>query len=320
MKAIAFAKYGPADVLQPMDLPLPEPGNGQVRIRVHASTVNPVDWKLRRGMMRFIVPVRFPKVPGWDVAGTVDQVGEGVTGLTAGQPVFGHMDVRGNGACAEYTVTRAAWVVPKPASLSFEQAAAIPGSGVTALWSVRDLGELKAGERMLVIGASGGVGTFAVQIGKALGAHVTGVCSSRNVELVRGLGADAVLAYDRERIPEGAKFDVIFDTVKAARFRKIARRLTKQGRYVATLPDPVGMMMSKLLWPLGYRKRCRMIMMRPDGNRLADLAALVQVGKVRPVIDRTYPLADLAEAHRYSETHRARGKIVVTVLTEGAGP
>jgi len=313
MKSIAFPRYGPPEVLTAMDLPISEPGPGQIRIKVHASTVNPIDWKIRRGSMRFILPMRLPKVPGWDVAGTVDALGVGVTGFAIGDAVMGHMDVRGQGACAEYAVTRAAWVVKKPEALSFEEAAAIPGSGVTALWSVRDLGELKAGERMLVIGASGGVGTFAVQIGKALGAHVTGVCSSRNTERVLGLGADAVLAYDREPIPEGATFDVIFDTVKAARFRRIARRLTPRGRYVATLPDPLGMALAALLWPFGYRKRCRAVMMRPDGGRLADLVAMVRAGTVRPVIDRVFPLADLVEAHRYSETKRARGKIVVRV-------
>jgi NADPH:quinone reductase-like Zn-dependent oxidoreductase len=211
--------------------------------------------------------------------------------------------------------------VRKPESLSFEEAAAIPGSGVSALWSVRDLGELKPGERMLVIGASGGVGTFAVQIGKALGAHVTGVSSSAHTELVRSLGADAVLAYDKEPIPEGATFDVIFDTVKAARFRKIARRLTRRGRYVSTMPDIPWVALAPLLSLFGYRKRCRALMMRPDAGRLADLVRMVEAGRVRPVVGRTFALDDLVEAHRHSETKHATGKIVVRVAGGAdAGP
>lgn len=313
MKAVVFDRYGPPEVLHPAELPVPEPGPREVRVKVRDTTVNPMDWKVRRGRLRFVMPRRFPWVPGFDIAGDVDAVGRRVTGLKPGDPVLGYSNPFRNGAAAEFAVTKASYLVPKPPDLSYEEAVGLPGSGVAALWMVRDLGRVRAGQRVLVIGASGGVGHFCVQIARALGADVDGVCSSANADLVRGLGADRVFPYDRQEVPAEARYEAIFDTVKAARFFRVARHLTRRGRYVSTLPDFAGLVLAPLMWPFGFRKRCLMVNAMPNRRRLQAVVDLAAAGKVRAVIDHVYSLEQLAEAHRRSETRHAHGKIVVRV-------
>jgi NADPH:quinone reductase-like Zn-dependent oxidoreductase len=313
MKAVAFARYGGPEVLEVRDIPVPEPRSGQVRVRVRASTINPLDWKIRQGKMRLMMPAHFPRVGGWDLAGEVDRVGPRVTGLAPGDAVMGSADPRGNGAHAEYCVVAARYLIPKPPELSDAQGAALVGSGITALQMVRELGRAKAGERVLVIGASGGVGHLAVQLAKADGARVAAVCSTRNEGFVRDLGAEAVFPYDRGPIPEGERFDVILDTVKARSFRSLLKHLQPGGRYVATLPDPVGMALQWPLLPFGGR-RCRFVMAFPTRTRLSAVATLAAAGTLRPVIARTVPLEGVAEAQAESETGRVRGKLVVAVV------
>jgi len=317
MKAVAFARYGGPEVLEVRDFPVPEPRSGQVRVRVRASTVNPLDWKIRRGRMRLLMPAHFPKICGWDLAGEVDQVGPRVTGLAPGDPVLGSADPRSNGAHAEYCVVAAKFLVPKPPGLSFAQGAALVGSGITALQMVRELGRVRPGERVLVIGASGGVGHLAVQLAKADGAVVAAVCSARNEGFARDLGADEVFPYDRGPIPAGERFDVILDTVKARSYLSLTGHLTPRGRYVATLPDPIGMAASWLMLPFGSRRRCRFVMAFPTRARLSAIAALAEAGAVRPVIDRAFPLDHLAEAEALSEAGHVRGKLVVEVAPAG---
>lgn len=312
MKAVAFERYGGPEVLAVRDLPVPEAQGGRVRVRVRASTINPLDWKIRQGKMRLMMPARFPRVGGWDLAGEVDKVGPGVTGLSPGDAVMGSADPRHKGAHAEHCVVAARFLVRKPEELSFAQAAALVGSGITALQMVRELGRAKAGERVLVIGAPGGVGHLAVQLAKADGARVAAVCSARNEGFVRDLGAEAVFPYDRGPIPAGERFDVILDTVKARSFLSLLGHLNRGGRYVATLPDPVGMALQWLLLPFGGR-RCRFVMAFPTRTRLSAIAALAAAGTVRPVIARTVPLEGVAEAQAESETGHVRGKLVVEV-------
>ncbi len=313
MKAVAFARYGGPEVLEVRDLPVPEPRSGQVRVRVRASTVNPLDWKLRRGKMRLLMPAHFPKVGGWDLAGEVDKVGPRVTGLAPGDAVLGSADPRMNGAHAEYCVVAAKFLQKKPPGLSYAQGAALVGSGLTALQMVRELGRTRPGERVLVIGASGGVGHLAVQLAKADGATVAAVCSARNDGFVRDLGADDTFPYDQGPIPAGERFDVILDAVKARSYLSLVKHLNPRGRYVATLPDPVGMVVQWLLLPFGSRRRCRFVMAFPTRARLSAIAALAEAGNLRPVIDRAFPLEALAEAEALSEAGHVRGKLVVEV-------
>jgi NADPH:quinone reductase-like Zn-dependent oxidoreductase len=316
MQAVAFARYGGPEVLQVRVLPVPEPHGAEVRVRVRASTVNPIDWKIRRGKMRLVMPAHFPRIGGWDLAGEVDKVGPRVTGLAPGDAVMGIADPRGNGAHADFCVVAARFLVQKPPALSYAQAAALMGSGITALQMVREQGRTKAGERVLVIGASGGVGHLAVQVAKADGARVAAVCSARNEGFVTDLGAEAVFPYDRGPIPAGERFDVILDTVKAGAYLALTRHLEPRGRYVATMPDVGGLAVSWLLLPFGSGRRCRFVMAFPTRARLAALVALAEAGKVLPVIDRTFPLAAVAEAHALSEAGHVRGKLVVQVAPE----
>jgi NADPH:quinone reductase-like Zn-dependent oxidoreductase len=246
----------------------------------------------------------------------VDKVGPRVTGLAPGDAVMGSADPKVNGAHAEFCVVAARFLVQKPPALSYAQAAALMGSGITALQMVREQGRTKAGERVLVIGASGGVGHLAVQVARADGARVAAVCSARNEGFARDLGAEAVFPYDRGPIPAGERFDVILDTVKAGAYLALARHLEPRGRYVATMPDPVGLAVSWLLLPFGSGRRCRFVMALPTRARLAALVALAEAGKVLPVIDRTFPLAAVAEAHALSEAGHVRGKLVVQVAPE----
>ncbi|MDH4230263.1 MAG: NAD(P)-dependent alcohol dehydrogenase [Nitrospirota bacterium] len=312
MRAVAINVYGPAEALREMSLTVPEPADDEVLLRVHASSINPLDWKTRKGKG---LPAKggFPRVLGFDVSGVVERVGRGVTHLQPGDAVYGVLDPRRGGGNAEYVCTRAARVIAKPAALSHTEAAAVPVAGLTALQSLKLHAHMKAGERVLILGASGGVGHLAVQIARAYGAHVTATCGARNVEFVRGLGADAVIPYDTDEVPSEHQFDVIFDTVKAWDFAAACRRLTPTGRYVSTLPDVPGLLKVKLFKWFGFKQQCRFVMLRADPHGLKYLAELADKGQLRPHLQQIYPLDGAAEAHRVSEDGHVTGKLVVEV-------
>lgn len=314
MKAVVFEKYGGAGVLHLKEVDDPVPGPDEVLVKVYATSVNPLDWKIRKGKFRLLLPSRFPRILGFDLSGRVAALGSQVKTLSIGDLVYGLLDVRKNGAYAEYVATKAAYLATKPPSLPHSEAAAIPLAGLTALQALKKA-SIMPGDRVLIIGASGGVGSFAVQIAKAEGAHVTGVSSSRNVSFVRNLGADDVLSYDRTPIPEKSTYDIIFDTVGAGSFFKLRRNLSPKGRYVSTLPDIPGLLITPLMKVFGYKKRALSVMVRPDSQGLQYLAKLVETGKLSPVIEKTYTLREIAEAHLRSESQRTRGKLVVTVVT-----
>jgi NADPH:quinone reductase-like Zn-dependent oxidoreductase len=325
MKAIVYDTYGTADVLRLEDVAVPVPEDDRVLIKVRAAAVNPLDWHTMRGtpyIMR-LTGIRLTAPAdtrlGTDVAGEVVAVGNAVTRFKPGDAVFGGA----TGAFAEYALTRERNLALKPESLAFEQAAAIPIAAVTALQGLRDAGQVKAGQHVLINGASGGVGTFAVQIAKAIGAEVTAVCSGRNAELVRGLGADHVIDYTREDFTLGAaRFDVVFDVVGNRAFGAIARVMTPGGILVmsgAGGPDDgrwigpfAGSIAAMAMAPLSGLS-AEMLMVGMNAGDLAAVADLVAAGKVTPVIDRTYPLTAVPEAIRYVETGRARGKVIITV-------
>lgn len=321
MKAITHDTYGSPDVLRLDDVDAPVPKAGEVLVRVRAASVNPLDWHLLRGepyVARLTMGLRRPKktIPGVDVAGVVEEVGAGVTRFRPGDEVWAH---KGR-ALAEYVCSRETLFLPRPARLTLVEAAAIPAAALTALQALRDTMRVQAGQRVLVHGASGGVGTFAVQIAKAFGAHVTGVTSTRNVELVRSIGADEVVDYTRTDFSRtGDRYDGILDAVGDRPLSALRRALVPggtaalvgagTGRWLAPFPRVV---LATLRSRFDDRK-LRFMLARPDDADMAVLQELVESGRVTPVIDRCYPLAETAEAIRYLETRRARGKVVVTL-------
>jgi NADPH:quinone reductase-like Zn-dependent oxidoreductase len=325
MKAILQDEYGSAAVLETRDIDRPEIGDDQVLVRVRAAGVNPADWAVMNGLPYIARPVyglRKPKnaVRGTDVAGTVEAVGTGVTRFRTSDEVFGWCSGLG-GAFAEYAAVSEDALAPKPANLSFEQAAAVPMAGLVALQALRDHGGVRAGQKVLINGASGGIGTFAVQIAKALGAEVTGVCSTRNVEMVRSIGADHVIDYTREDFTQGdERYDFILDNVANHSLSDLRGALTPTGTLV---PNGGGFdhqwiasgarVVSAHLLNLFVSQRLRPFLVSPKSEDLVILKELIEAGKVMPVIDRTYPLSEASEAIDHVGGGHARGKLAVTV-------
>lgn len=313
MKAMAYNTCGPPEVLREMNLTTPEPGPDEVLVRVCATSVNPLDWQLRSRKARVRRKTGFPFVPGPDVSGVVERVGDKAGRFRPGDEVFGLLDYRRDGGAAEFVCTREAFLHAKPPSLSHLEAATVPLAALTALQALRLKARMKEGERVLALGASGGVGHFAVQIAAAYGARVTATCAAHNAEFVRGLGAHGVIAYDQEEIPKEAMFDVVFDTVRASCFKDMVPHLNPRGRYVSTLPDIPGVVRARLARLLGFTKRCLYVMVLPDPHGLRYLYELIEDGRLRPHIQEVFPLAELAAAHRLSEDGHVVGKLAVRV-------
>ena len=325
MKAIIQDRFGPPEVLRLADIDPPEIGPGDVLVRVHAAGLNPYDWHMLRGdpLIARLIPgavgLTRPKyrVAGLDAAGVVKAVGADVRDLSAGDEVLGFCP----GAFAEYARAEAGKVVPKPASLTFEQAAAIPIAATTALRGIREVGQVRAGNRVLVNGAAGGVGSYAVQIAAVLAAEVTGVCSTRNAELVRSLGAAHVIDYTTDDFTrQTARYDVIFDNVGNRPLSRLRRALAPAGILVLNgggspghVVGPLGTMLRAAVVNGFVRQHLRFLPTREDRAELAAIAALIEDGKLTPVLDRTYPIADTTEALRYVEGGHAHGKVVITV-------
>jgi NADPH:quinone reductase-like Zn-dependent oxidoreductase len=315
MRAAIIAHYGPPNVFEIRDVPQPEVAPGKVLVRVHAASVNPVDWRIRNGSLRFVLPVRLPLVLGYDIAGVVVEVGPGVSEFKPGDEVFAYLDsfLRGGGY-AELALASRRVLAPKPGSLSFVEAAAVPLAATTALQALRDYGQIHSQSHVLVNGASGGVGTFAIQIAKMFGAEVTGVCGPSNVELVQQLGADRVVDYTKtDFTQEGRQYDIVLDAVAKSSYTACRRVLKPKGHYISTLPSPKQFLDLGLTWLLGGL-RSHTFFARPDGSDLRHLKELIESGKVRPVIDRTFPLEEVAKAHELSQAGHARGKIVLEVV------
>jgi NADPH:quinone reductase-like Zn-dependent oxidoreductase len=327
MRAIVQDEYGSADVLRIAEIDRPAIGDGEVLIQVSAAGLDRGTWHYLAGMpylFRLMGPgLRRPKNPvlGLDVAGTVTAVGAGVTRFQVGDEVFGI----GAGSFAEYARARADKLARKPANLTFEQAAVVAISGLTALQSVRDVGRVQPGQHVLIIGASGGVGTYAVQIAKASGAEVTGVCSTGKVDLVRSIGADHVIDYTREDFAAGPhRYDLILDIGGNSPLSRLRRALTPRGTLVLVGGEDGdrwtgGMGRQARAIALSPFVRQRLTMKTPKENHmdLQRLVALIEAGDVTPVIDRTYPLAQVPDAMRHLHTGQARGKIVITVAPAG---
>ena len=321
MQAIVHDRYGSPDVLELRTVEIPAIGDDEVLIRTRAAAVHPGDLFGVLGTpfpVRISTGLRRPKhgVPGLDVAGSVEAVGSAVTHLRPGDEVFGC----GFGTCAELVRAKADFVVPKPSTISFEHAAAIPTSGLAALHLLRNAARLQPGQRVLINGASGGVGGFAVQIAKALGAHVTGVCSTSNAEMVRSQGADEVIDYTRDDFTDGTRhYDVILDNIENRPLSEVRRALTPRGTLVLNSgTGATGLrMFARLVWPLVLSPftshRLTRYLSNPKRTDLEWLAERAADGSLRPVVGSCYPLAETADALRLIESGHARGKVVVTV-------
>jgi NADPH:quinone reductase-like Zn-dependent oxidoreductase len=317
MQAIQFKSYGGADKLSLAECERPQPAAHQLLVEVHSISINPIDWKLYGGALRLVKPMRFPSIPCFDFAGEVMETGSGVEDYKQGERVFGMLPMNGMGAAAEYIAVDIDYVSRIPDTLSFNAAAGMPLAGMTALQALRDKGNLQAGQRLLVIGAGGGVGHYAIQIGKALKAHVTGVCSTRNIERVRELGADEVLDYATpDFAPPQHAFDVILDAVAHKSFGYWQPALKPQGAYISVLPS-LGlalhaMKQSFLMSP----QRIRLIMVKPLRKDLDYLAGLAREGRLQTHIDHLYPLSEFGAALEKSKQGHAQGKIIVAVKAE----
>ena len=325
MNAITFTEHGSPDVLRLTTVDVPVPKEDQVLVKVRAASVNPLDWHVVRGEPSFLrMMARGPiRIPGYDVAGQVERVGTRVTRFRPGDEVFG----AARRAFAEYACSTEQKLVRKPAGLSYEQAATIPVAGCTALQAVRDHGKLRPGQRVLINGAAGGVGTFAVQIARALGGEVTGVCSTRNIDLVRSIGADHVVDYTVEEFTRsGRRYDLVVQVAGNRTTDELRSVLTPTGHLVIVgggtgreetdsggLAEVMRLMLAGHVLSRFMRPRASMFMAKIRPADLTFIAGLIVSGKLTAVVDRTYPLTAAAEAMRYLETGHARGKVVVAV-------
>jgi NADPH:quinone reductase-like Zn-dependent oxidoreductase len=317
MKAIVIDGYGGSDRLRLDERSDPRPEASEILVKVHAAAVNPVDWKIRRGALRLILRLRFPYIPGGDIAGEVIDVGTGVNRFKPGDAVVAFVDIKRGGGYAELAIVRESAAALKPRSLSFVEAASLPIAGCTALQALRDVGGLRKGGSSLINGGAGGVGHFAVQIAKALGASVAATCGTANVAFVESLGADSVIDYSREnftRRPE--RYDMVFDAVAKSSFPACRHLLKPGGTYITTLPGPEILFWSAVQTAAGLfgrAKRAKFLMVRPEGADLAFLGQLSDQGRLRTTLGRTFPLERAREAQDESEQGHARGKIVLEV-------
>jgi len=321
MKAIVYEKYGPPDiVLQLKEVEKPTPKDNEVLVKVHAASVNYSDWSFVRGdpfISRMFTGLLKPKntILGTDIAGQVEAIGRNVKRFQPGDEVYGEIFECGMGGFAEYVSVTENVLAPKPTNMTFEEAAAVPQAAIVGLQGLRDKGQIQHGQKVLINGASGGNGTFAVQIAKSFGAEVTGVCSTRNVELVRSIGADHVIDYTQEDFTKSEqRYDLILDIVANRSISDYMRALSPNGNYVAVAFNPVTIFLGSLISMTGSKKMVSLT--TTEKTKVKDLVymkELIEAGKVVPVIDRSYPLSEVAEAIRYYGERHSRGKVVITV-------
>jgi NADPH:quinone reductase-like Zn-dependent oxidoreductase len=323
MKAIVYTKYGPPDVLELKEVEKPSPKEDEVLVKVHAASVNAADLHFLRGkpflmrLMGFGLLKPKNKILGSDIAGRIEAVGRNVKQLKPGDEVFGDLFECGRGGFAEYVCAREEALALKPANISFEEAAAVPMAAITALHGLRDEGRIQPGQKVLINGASGGVGTFAVQIAKSFGAEVTGVCSTRNLDMVRSLGADHVIDYTREDFTKnGQRYDLILAANGYHSIFDYKRALSPKGTYVTTGGSMAQLFQAILLGPwisMTGSKKMGNLLSKPNQRDLVFVKDLLEAGKVKPVIEKRYPLSQVADSVRYLEEGHAQGKVVITL-------
>ena len=318
MKAIVYTKYGPPDVLQLTEVEKPTPQDNEVLVKVRAASVNQGDVYIVRGepiLFRptYGLPGPKHKIPGGDVAGRIEGVGRDAKQFQLGDEVYGDIGGCGFGAFAEYVAAPESALVLKPAGTTFEGAAAVSQAAIVALQGLRDKGQIQPGQKVLINGASGGVGTFAVQIAKSFGANVTGVCSTRNLDLLRSIGADQVIDYTQEDFSQGGpQYDLIFDIAGNRSVREILRALRPKGTFVSCAISPVALLLGPFISMFGS-KRVVQLSHSPNAKDLAYMSELLEAGKVVPVIGGRYPLSEVADAFRCYEEGHLQGKVVITM-------
>jgi len=311
MKALVINKYGGPEQLQFQDVPIPERKKKQILVRVNYAGLNPVDYKVRKGMIRLITGCKFPKILGGDIAGTVEQT-ELSSGFMLGQKVFAMLSLKGGGY-AEYVSVKEKNLCIIPDNIDLEQAAGYPLAALTAYQAIKKCGGIRPNFRVLVNGASGGVGAFAVQLAKAMGATVTGVCSTQNVDFVKKLGASHVVDYTQQDFTKnGSKYHIIIDAVAKSSFSRCRKVLAKGGHYITTLPS-IAIFINGL-FNFSRTKKAKLIAVKPDGKDLAVIATYISKGLLRVNIQETFPLEKGAQAHQLLETERVRGKLVLDCI------
>lgn len=313
MKAVFINQYGSHQLLQYGDVPKPHIKPNQLLVKVRASSVNPVDWKIRSGHLSLITGNNFPMILGFDLSGEVVEVGNRVTRFKSGDNIYAYLDSLPGGAYAEYAAVSEKVACLKPNNMNYEQAATVPLAALTALQALRDLGQIQRGHRVLINGASGGVGSFGVQIAKAIGCEVTAVCSAKNAELVKSLGGDRVIDYTTSNFTQTPeRYDIILDAVGKQSFDSCESILQPNGVYVSTLPTPDNIIPTVLTFLLPGKK-AKIVLAQSNGWDLAYLKDLIEADKLRTVIDRTFSLSEVAAAHAYSEEGRVVGKLAIAV-------
>ena len=313
MKAIHYKQYGDLSQLEEVEIDRPEPTASQILVKVETSAINPIDWKLLRGSFRAIMPVKFPAIPGFDLAGEVIAVGAAITQFKIGDRIYACQDIKQFGTAAEYAVVEEYLADLIPEGLSAGEAAGIPLAGLTALQGLRNCAGLNAGERVLIVGGSGGVGHYAVQIAKAMDTNVTAVCSTGNVEMVRDLGADTVIDYNKQTdFATDLKYDVVLDCVVKSPYKAFAAVMQADAVYVPALPS-ISFIIKSYLMPLYTKRRVKPVMLKTNGKDLNFLSNLVREGKLRTIIDSSYSLNEYREAFERNQTGRTRGKIIINI-------
>ncbi len=312
MKAIIIDRYGSADVLQYREVEQPQIKPTELLVKVRAASVNPLDWKTRQGMLKVLMNNKFPKILGADLSGEVVEIGNQVTRFQPGDEIYASL-TSSSGTYAEFVPVAENLAAPKPTNITHSEAGVVPLTAMTALQALRNLGNIKAGDKVLINGASGGVGIFAVQIAKAFDAEVTGVCSQKNSELVKSLGCDRVIDYGQEDFTQDTtQYDIVFDAVAKSSFWQCKNILKPEGMYISTLPS-LSNLGAILATAILSKQKAKLIIFQPNSQDLLYLKELIETGKLHPVIDRTYSLSELAEAHKYSESQRTAGKISIVI-------
>ncbi len=313
MRSVIFNKYGGPEVLEIVDVEIPELPEDKILVKVFASSVNPVDYKVRKGDLKFITGKKFPKYSGADFAGVIEETGDKVEGYQPGDKVYGFLSAMKGGGCSEYLIADPAGISLKPEKFTFEEAASIPLAALTALQSLNYLGNISEGAKALVNGATGGVGSFGVQIAKAMGAEVTGVCSKQNIDLCKKLGADNIIDYSSDELEKsGDKFDVFFDAAAKLSFSESKKFLSPRGIYITTIPG-AGVMFRRILNIFPFTKKAKTIWVKPSGVDLTILTGFAMTGEFHPVVENIFSLDKISDAHELAESGKFRGKIVIKI-------
>lgn len=308
MKAVRVHEYGGPEVLKYEDAPRPKPSAGEVLVRIHAAGVNPVDWKVRAGYLKDVIAYPMPMIPGWDVSGVVEATGPNVTRLKKGDEVYGQPDVVRNGTYAEFAVVPESELALKPRSVDHVHAASVPIAALTAWQGLFDVGGLRTGQKVLIHGAAGGIGSFGVQLARWKGAHVIGTASGSNQEFLRNLGAELAIDYEKARFDDHVHdVDVVFDTIGGDTLKRSWKVLKKGGILVSTVETP-----SAEEAP-AHGVRAALVSMQVDPDQLAEIAKLVDSGMLRPIVEAVFPLSEARHAQELSQTGHARGKIVLKI-------